>query len=184
MKVRAAWHLLLVAASAHASKVAAEADDDDGGGAVAWITDSETVVVGNHTERVLHKHRLNVSTHNHDSRAAEEEAEEKLDFGAGPAAWKSDSLPRYLSVVSMTLVEGKKHEVRRAWQHFGFPVLRLERLAFGPFELGLLQPNEAEEVSSEEVRALLHGKSRKGLKQQRGSREQSRARVPRSRTAG
>jgi len=79
MKVRRATHLLIiaaVAASAHASKVAAEADDDDGGGAVAWITDSETVVVGNHTERVLHKHRLNVSTHNHDSRAAEEEADD------------------------------------------------------------------------------------------------------------
>ncbi len=63
--------------------------------------------------------------------AEAEEASERAERSstlARPAAWKS-TRARYLSVVSMTLVEGKKHEVRRAWQHFGFPVLRLERLA-------------------------------------------------------
>jgi len=56
--------------------------------------------------------------------------------------------------VRMTLVEGKKHEVRRAWAHFGFTVTRLVRESFGPFELGRLQPGQVEEVQPVEVERL------------------------------
>lgn len=55
------------------------------------------------------------------------------------------------TVVRMTLVEGKKHEVRRAWAHFGFGVTRLIRNSFGPFQLGTLQPGEIEELPARQV---------------------------------
>jgi 23S rRNA pseudouridine2605 synthase len=53
------------------------------------------------------------------------------------------------------LREGKKHEVRRAWRHFGFDVSRLIRVGYGPFILGGLPPGECEEVPPPRVRALM-----------------------------
>ena len=44
------------------------------------------------------------------------------------------------------LFEGKTHEVRRALAHFDFDVLRLVRVAFGPFHLGDLPPGQLEEA--------------------------------------
>mmetsp|Transcript_16618 Transcript_16618/g.50519 ORF Transcript_16618/g.50519 Transcript_16618/m.50519 type:complete len:261 (-) Transcript_16618:45-827(-) len=58
--------------------------------------------------------------------------------------------------VHMTLTEGKKHEVRRAWSHFGFSVTRLVRESFGPFELGDLQPRQAVEIKGSAVEALMN----------------------------
>ena len=46
----------------------------------------------------------------------------------------------------MTLREGKNREIRRVMDHFGWPVTRLLRLAYGPFQLGNLKPGQIEEI--------------------------------------
>ena len=58
-------------------------------------------------------------------------------------------------LVSVRVTEGKKHEVRRAFHHFGFRVPRLVRVAFGPFELGSLPPGQVEEVDAAEAHAMV-----------------------------
>lgn len=52
----------------------------------------------------------------------------------------------------VTLTEGKNREIRRVFEHFGHPVSRLIRTAYGPFQLGKLAPGDAREVSSAVIR--------------------------------
>ena len=56
--------------------------------------------------------------------------------------------------VRMSLSEGKNREVRRCWEHYGFHVERLVRVAYGPFELGTLVPGEVSEVPPGAVQEL------------------------------
>ena len=50
----------------------------------------------------------------------------------------------YLSVyyvepwLQVTLSEGKNREIRRVFEHFGHPVLRVIRVNYGPYNLGKL----------------------------------------------
>ena len=54
--------------------------------------------------------------------------------------------------LTVTLQEGKNREVRKALEHVGHPVSRLIRTAYGPFQLGRLQPGEVEEISGKVLR--------------------------------
>ena len=47
---------------------------------------------------------------------------------------------------TLSLQEGKNREVRRVLEHLGYPVTRLIRLAYGPFQLGHLARGAIEEV--------------------------------------
>jgi pseudouridine synthase len=58
------------------------------------------------------------------------------------------------SWLSITLLEGKKHQVRRMTAAIGFPTLRLVRIALGPVTLEGLQPGEWTELSPEEMKKL------------------------------
>jgi 23S rRNA pseudouridine2605 synthase len=49
--------------------------------------------------------------------------------------------------IALGLAEGKNREVRRVMEHLGYPVTRLIRIAYGPFQLGHLRPGELEEVT-------------------------------------
>lgn len=59
--------------------------------------------------------------------------------------------------ISLALTEGKNREARRVLAHLGLTVARLVRLAYGPFELGRLQPGEVEEVSERVLGEQLGG---------------------------
>ncbi len=48
--------------------------------------------------------------------------------------------------VALALREGKNREVRTVLEHLGYPVTRLIRLSYGPFQLGRLARGDIEEV--------------------------------------
>ena len=70
--------------------------------------------------------------------------EAALDREQGTNAW-----------VTLSLKEGKNREVRRVMEHLGLPVTRLIRVAYGPFQLGQLQPGEIDEVQKKVLREQL-----------------------------
>lgn len=53
--------------------------------------------------------------------------------------------------VQMTLTEGKNREVRRVLEHFELEVSRLIRLAYGPFDLGGLEPGQIDQVRKHDL---------------------------------
>ena len=67
--------------------------------------------------------------------AAYGEIRAQLDRQQGANAW-----------VTLSLHEGKNREVRRVLEHLGYPVTRLIRVAYGPFQLGHLARSAVEEV--------------------------------------
>jgi pseudouridine synthase len=56
--------------------------------------------------------------------------------------------------LSLTLREGRKHQVKRMCAAVGHPVLRLRRTKVGPIELDNLRPGEIRRLKSREVRSL------------------------------
>ena len=59
------------------------------------------------------------------------------------------------SWLTMSLTEGKNREIRKICGHFGWPVSRLIRVAYGPFQLGQLQRGDIEEVPAKVLREQL-----------------------------
>ena len=59
----------------------------------------------------------------------------QVDSAKGSNAW-----------LTVSLREGKNREVRKAFEHLGYPVNRLIRTAYGPFQLGNLARHGVEEV--------------------------------------
>lgn len=57
--------------------------------------------------------------------------------------------------LAMSLTEGKNREVRRVCEHLGLRVNRLIRTAYGPFQLGELEPGEAREMPARVLRDQL-----------------------------
>ncbi len=57
--------------------------------------------------------------------------------------------------ITMSLTEGKNREIRKVCAHFGWPVSRLIRVAFGPFQLGHLDRGAIEEVPAKVLREQL-----------------------------
>jgi 23S rRNA pseudouridine2605 synthase len=59
--------------------------------------------------------------------------------------------------ITLSLQEGKNREVRRVLEHLGYPVTRLIRLAYGPFQLGHLARGAIEEVTGKVLQEQLGG---------------------------
>jgi 23S rRNA pseudouridine2605 synthase len=59
--------------------------------------------------------------------------------------------------IAMSLREGKNREVRRVLEHLGYPVTRLIRLSYGPFQLGHLARGALEEVQKSVLADQLGG---------------------------
>jgi 23S rRNA pseudouridine2605 synthase len=64
-----------------------------------------------------------------------------LDRNQGDNSW-----------ITMALTEGKNREIRKICGHFGWPVSRLIRVAFGPFQIGHLEKGDIEEVPGKVLR--------------------------------
>jgi 23S rRNA pseudouridine2605 synthase len=90
-----------------------------------------------------------------------------LDRQQGDNAW-----------LTLSLAEGKNREIRRVCEHFGWPVNRLIRLSFGPFQLGHLEPGAVEEVTGkvlrEQLGASAPAKAQRGRPVQRGDADRRR----------
>ncbi len=69
-----------------------------------------------------------------------------LDRQQGSNAW-----------LTVSLKEGKNREIRKVMDHLGWTVTRLIRIAYGPFQLGLLEPGQAEEVPARVLAEQLGG---------------------------
>ncbi len=64
----------------------------------------------------------------------------------GPVEARLDRLQGDNAWLTVALREGKNREVRRVLEHLGLKVGRLIRLAYGPFQLGVLDPRAVDEV--------------------------------------
>ena len=78
-----------------------------------------------------------------------------LDDGrTGPARVRVVSPTGRESVLEITIHDGRNRMVRRMLEAVGYPVRALERVAFGPVELGRLRPGDARRLRPHEVQAL------------------------------
>lgn len=57
---------------------------------------------------------------------------------------------------SLTIHEGKYHEVKRLFKRFDYEVINLKRVKFGPLELGDIPLGEYRRIDEEEYQALLN----------------------------
>jgi 23S rRNA pseudouridine2605 synthase len=93
--------------------------------------------------------------------------EAELDTKQGDNAW-----------LTMSLQEGKNRELRRVLSHLGFQVSRLIRLAYGPFQLGILPKGAAEEVNGKIMREQLGVDVEKHQDKRRAARKAAAAAPP------
>ena len=78
---------------------------------------------------------------------------EGVRYGAIQA--RLDRQQRSNAWLDIALTEGKNREVRRVLAHLDLPVVRLIRIAFGPFHLGELERGQVEEVPAQALDNLL-----------------------------
>ncbi len=70
--------------------------------------------------------------------------EATLERGQGANAW-----------IAIAIAEGKNREVRRVLEAIGLKVNRLIRVAYGPFQLGVLEPGAVEEIPRKTLKQML-----------------------------
>jgi 23S rRNA pseudouridine2605 synthase len=75
-----------------------------------------------------------------------------LDDGPTAPAAVQALAPDELEIV---ITEGRKRQVKRMLEQVGHPVKRLERVAFGPLELGDLSPGRHRRLTVKEIEQLL-----------------------------
>jgi pseudouridine synthase len=66
------------------------------------------------------------------------------------------------SWLRVTVVEGRKHQVRRMLQAVGHPVLKLKRIRYGGLDLGDLPPGGVRSLTAEQVAKLRRAAAAKG----------------------
>jgi 23S rRNA pseudouridine2605 synthase len=76
-------------------------------------------------------------------------------FDYGPIEAAIDRVQGSNVWIKVALREGKNREIRRIMEHFGWPVTRLIRTSFGPFQLGGLTEDGIEEVTGKVLKEQL-----------------------------
>ena len=80
-----------------------------------------------------------------------------LDDGqTAPAKVKKAGKAQANSWIEITIHEGRKHQVKRMFDHIGHPVIRLKRIQFGPLNLGKLLPGKTRYLTDKEANDLRH----------------------------
>lgn len=97
--------------------------------------------------------------------------EARLDRRTGANAW-----------LTVSLREGKNREVRRVLKHLGLEVSRLIRIAYGPFQLGKLEPGAVAEVAASVLADQL-GTGKGGTKAAKPARPKAKKHAHRRRQA-
>ena len=78
-----------------------------------------------------------------------------LDDGqTSPAKVKKAGKAHANSWIEITIREGRKHQVKRMFDHIGHPVIRLKRIQFGPLNLGKLLPGKTRHLTDKEANDL------------------------------
>ncbi len=95
--------------------------------------------------------------------------EAMLERGSGSNAW-----------LLMSLREGKNREIRKVCEHLGLRVNRLQRLSYGPFELGALAPGAIWAVPAELLAKRLDHKT---ARRSRSGFAKAKARSPKPKQA-
>ena len=90
----------------------------------------------------------------------------RLDRQQGDNAW-----------LTVSLTEGRNREIRRLFEHLGWPVNRLIRIGYGPFQLGHLPRGKVEEVPRRVLREQLGGMLSESPATTRGGRHAHRRRT-------
>lgn len=85
-------------------------------------------------------------------------------FQYGPIQATLDRVQGSNAWLTVALREGKNREIRRVLEHFGWPVNRLIRLSFGPFQLGGLAPDAVEEVPAKVLAEQLGARAGRALR--------------------
>ena len=100
-----------------------------------------------------------------------------IDAAIDKTEAKESAVSKANTWVTVALSEGKNREVRKVMEFLGLTVNRLIRVAYGPFQLGKLEPGTLEEVPGQVVRQQLGGQSPSGLdlKRKRPQNEKARA---------
>lgn len=78
------------------------------------------------------------------------------DGQTAPAKAKKAGKLQANSWVEITIHEGRKHQVKRMFEHIGHPVIRLKRIQFGPLNLGKLPPGKTRYLTDNEANDLRH----------------------------
>jgi 23S rRNA pseudouridine2605 synthase len=76
-------------------------------------------------------------------------------FDYGPIEAEIDRVQGSNVWLKVALREGKNREIRKIMEHFGWPVTRLIRLSFGPFQLGGLAQGVVEEITGKVLKEQL-----------------------------
>lgn len=74
----------------------------------------------------------------------------------GPIQGEIDRVQNTNTWLILKLAEGKNREIRKVMEHLGYPVSRLIRISFGPFQLAPLKPKEINEVPTKDIQNLQH----------------------------
>lgn len=82
-------------------------------------------------------------------------AQGQIDLGQGDIADKSKLVVLDEYHAELTVHEGKYHEVKRLFGKFGYDVLALKRISFGPVQLGDLKEGTIRKATEEEYVALI-----------------------------
>jgi 23S rRNA pseudouridine2605 synthase len=80
----------------------------------------------------------------------------------GPVEVVIDSTRGANAWLTVSLREGKNREIRRLFEHLGYRVSRLIRIAYGPFQLGKLPRGAVEEVPQRVLRDQLGTAQKEG----------------------
>jgi 23S rRNA pseudouridine2605 synthase len=121
-----------------------------------------------------------------DEKIAELERGVRLEDGrTAPAIVKKAGKAEANSWIELTIYEGRKHQVKRMLEKVGHPVLKLERIRFGPLALGDLRVGRYRFLTDREANAIretVRGRAAGTGSELRGSRSDSvtSRRVPRA----